>query len=411
MLRHSLIVRLSLLCLVLATATNIASAQKTDDDKEKKYKKDPYTENTKEVWQAAGYEDMGSFAWADGHGTSSIEDAIGDEELIFIETKHFKIGSCLPRYTISRENKIEKKKIDAELKELRKIIPNIPKKVKVLDNWLRLHLYAMRAEKLYAQVQELLQVSDEDFPTGPGQAVDGKYMGEGPYLGMKSKFTLLFFDKESSIGRYRTAFMDQSGTIPIRHLFPNTGTLLYASAAQNDGLFSDTTMHCALVYALTQNLLNGYRHYGHSMPTWLPTGIGHYYTRQIDMKRNYFTDKRLYNSNDKNIWKWDTKARKRVDNDITVSYDEMTSWGRPEDLKYNDHVMAWARADFLIKEHPDWAAQWLYRMQERYPGAPTPSAEQMRERDHEVVAELFKFKKGTFDDNWQKWVKKKYSRK
>ena len=118
--RHSLIVRFSLLCLALVTCTTFASAQKKKDgdDKEKKYKEDPYTENIEDVWRVAGYEAMGDFGWADGHGTVNIEDAIGEEELIFIETKHFKIGCCLPSYKISREDKIEKDKIELKLDEL-----------------------------------------------------------------------------------------------------------------------------------------------------------------------------------------------------------------------------------------------------------------------------------------------------
>jgi hypothetical protein len=411
--RHSLIVRFSLLCLALVTCTTFASAQKkkNDDKKEQEYKEDPYTENIEDVWRAAGYEAMGDFGWADGHGTVTIEDAVGEEELIFIETKHFKIGCCLPSYKISREDKIEKDKIESELDELREIIPNIPKRVKVLDKWLRLHLYAMRIEKLYASIQSILQVSDDDFPTGPGQLKNGKYMGEGPYLGMKSKFTLLLFDKESSVGRYRTAFMGQTGVIPIRFLFPDEGTLLYACAAQNEGLASDTTMHCAMVYAVTQNLLNGYRHYGQAMPTWLPLGVAHSLARDIDQKRNYFTDKRLYDSEDKNIWKWDTKTRKRVDHDIAISYQEMTAWGSPTSLAYNDHVMAWSRVDFLLKEHRDWVAKWLYRMQDSYAPTLVPSAEQLVERDKEVVAEIFVFDEGDFESVWQKWVKKNYKRK
>jgi hypothetical protein len=398
MTRHSLIVRLSLSCLALVLCSSFASAQKSkDDDKDNKYKEDPYTENVEDVWRAAGYEAMGDFAWADGHGSVNIEDAVGEEHLIFIETKHFKIGCCLPNYKISREDKIEKKKIEDELDELRETIPNIPRRVKVLDKWLRLHLFAMRAEKLYANIQSILQISDDDFPTGPGQLKDGKYMGEGPYLGMKSKFTLLFFDKESSIGRYRTAFMEQTGIVPIRHLFPNDDTLLYACAAQNDGLASDTTMHCAMVYAVTQNLLNGFRHYSHAMPVWLPLGLAHSLARDIDQKRNYFTDKRLYDSEDKNIWKWDTKTRKRVDYDIAVTYDEMTTWKNSSALAYNDHVMAWAKVDYLLNEHPDWVAQWLYRMQDSYAGTLAPSLEQQATRDKELVAEIFVFDQGDFE--------------
>ena len=205
--------------------------------------------------------------------------------------------------------------------------------------------------------------------------------------------------------------MGQSGITPIRHLFPVEGSLFYASAAQNDGLFSDTTMHCAMVYAVTQNLLNGYRHYGSAMPTWLPLGISHHLARNIDMKRNYFTDKRLYDATDKNIWKWNVKAYKRVNHKIATSYDEMTQWNDSTDLKYNDHVMAWARADYLLQTHPDWVAQWLDRVQDSYTGGLAPTAENMVERDKAITSDVFIFEKGDFDSNWNKWVKSNYPKK
>jgi hypothetical protein len=147
------------------------------------------------------------------------------------------------------------------------------------------------------------------------------------------------------------------------------------------------------------------------MPTWLPLGVAHSLARDIDQKRNYFTDKRLYDSEDKNIWKWDTKTRKRVEHDLAMSYQEMTAWGSPTSLAYNDHVMAWSRVDFLLKEHRDWVAKWLYRMQDSYAPTLVPSAEQLVERDKEVVAEIFVFDEGDFESVWQKWVKKNYKRK
>jgi len=73
--------------------------------------------------------------------------------------------------------------------------------------------------------------------------------------------------------------------------------------------------------------------------------------------------------------------------------------------------MAWAKVDYLLNEHPDWVAQWLYRMQDSYAGTLAPSPEQQATRDKELVAEIFVFDQGDFESNWQKWVKKNYKKK
>lgn len=411
--RMSLIFFLTAACTLFCSSSLFSFVQEEAEEKEeKKYKKDPYTENVEEVWRKAGYEAMGNFRWADGHGTQNIEDAIGGENFIFVETKHFKIGCSLPSYKISREDKIEKKKIESELKELRDFLPNIPKRIKTLDRWLRLHLYAMRAEKVYRQIQDLLQVKDDDFPNGPGQLKNNKYMGEGPFLGMTNKFAILLVEQESALGRYRSAFMKQSGILPIRHLFPKDGVMLFAVAQQNDGMSSDTSMHCLFVYALSKNILDGYKYYRHSISTWLPLGVSHYLARKVDMKRNYFTDKRLYDSNDKNIWNWEVKTRKRIDHEYFPSYMEMTEWGESTTLKYSDHTMAWARADFLLEKHPDLVASWFAQMQEPFPDGIAPTVEQIKERDHRISKELFEFKdSGGFDAAFANYVKKNYSKK
>ena len=57
-------------------------------------------------------------------------------------------------------------------------------------------------------------------------------------------------------------------------------------------------MHCMTAYAVTMNLLNGYKFYTHEMPAWLPVGLAHWYARQIDERRNYFTEDKVFSETD-----------------------------------------------------------------------------------------------------------------
>jgi len=403
--------RFTLLLLAISLPLASVSAQKGKDKEDQEWLEDPYSENDKEVLAAAGIVKMGRFHWADNHSTTDVDEAIGGARIRWIETAHFRIGSSLGSYTIDRSSKTEKDKIKGEIKRLRERLPNVPKKVKNLDPWLRLHLYAMRAEDLYAEVSDLLGVTDESFPISPGLSVNGEYMGEGAYLGMKSKFTLLLVQQESSLGRYRKSFMNSTGDKPIRYMFPRDGTLLFGVAAENDGMGSDTTMHCLFVYSMTMNLMNGYRYYRHELPEWVNTGLGHFYARQIDPKKNYFTQDRVFGSDDKNIWKWEPKVRARIGHDYYPGFTEVMVFPQPDEMEYNDHVMSWSRVDFLMQTKRDGFAQWFKILKEPFEDSMVPTQEQMNERQHAALMEAFGLDSASYDAEWAAWCEKNYAKK
>ncbi len=388
--------------------------QKSKPDKGEEvvlWENDPYTHNDTELLARLGYVKTGRFHWADNHSTKDIEEALGGVRMRWLETKHFRLGCSLPSYTIDTGSRTEKTKIQAELKRLKEFFPKLSTKSRKLDPWLRLHLYAMRAEDLYQQIESLLQVDDADFPSGPGIKLNGRYMGEGPYLGMKSKFTILLFEKESSLGRYRAAFMGTQGDKPIRHMFPFDGTLLFGVAAENEGMFADTTMHCLFTYSLSMNLLNGFRYYRHRLPEWVNVGLGHWYARQIDPTRNYFTEDRLFGSDDKNIWKWGPKVRARVGHDYYPSFEKIMNYANAESMKYSEHMLAWSRIDFLMAQKREGFALWFDLLKEPYPNGVVPSAESLKQCQVDALAQAWQLSPSTFDREWAAWCLQHYPKK
>ena len=407
--------RMLLLLFAATLAAPLSAAPVQEDDEDKEWLEDPYTKDDPEAWKAAGYVDRDRFRWADGHGTNDIDTALGGEEVIWVETEHFRIGVSLPEYTIDKNSKEEKEKIRAELKRLKEIIPKVPTKPKKLDKWLQVHLWAMRAEDLYDEVEELLGVPPEGYPSGPGQTVDGKYMGEGPYLGMADKYTILLFEKESSLGRYRNRFMPGAGGTsgqPIRHLFPQPGVLLFGCARENPGLSTDTTMHCMFVYSVTMNLINGYKYYSHEMPAWFPTGLGHWMARRISLSRNYFTEDRLFDTDDKDVWDWEPRARARVEHEISPRMSKVFEWDRPENMKYTEHMMAWARVDHLLKEHKEGIAVYMDRMAGRIAGkGKVVTREVVLEVQPGAFEEAFGVTPAEMDALFDEWVLDNYRKK
>jgi len=401
-----------LLAPATAAAVPALPAVQEDDEEKYKFREDPYTEDDPEAWAAAGYLGRDRMKWGDGHGTVDIDQALGGVEVLWVETAHFRIGCSLPEYKIDSDSKDEKEKIRAELKLLQERIPSVPLKPKRLDKWLRLHLYAMRLETLYEEIETLLGVTEEDLPTGPGQLKNGEYMGEGPYLGMTEKFTVLLFEKESSVGRYRNRYVGQSGSEPTRHLWPQTGTMLFVAAQENPGLASDTTMHCMVAYAVTLNLINGFKYYTHELPSWVPVGLGHWFARQVNPKRNYFTEDRIFSEDDKDVWDWAPRVRARVDHEYFPGMTKVFEWKDPLAMKPVEHMMSWARVDYLMHNDRDGLARFVDAMTGRLAGAGqviTPDI--VFARQPAAFEEAFGVSPAEMDAAFAEWVLENYPKK
>lgn len=399
----------ALFAVALLAATGSLSAQKVPDKEDLQY--DPYTRNDPEAMAAAGYVAIGNMPWGDGHTTSDIDAALGGAPIIWIETEHFRIGSSLPPYGIDSGDRLEKKKIREELKRLRETLPRVPRKTSVLDPWLRVHLIAMRAEDLYGEISDLLQVQDSDFRSADVEDASFKERGIGPYLGMRNKFTILLTEKKSTLARYGNTFCKREYVGPIMHNFPENEVLLFGLAAEMDNMGADTTMHCMLVYGLTINLLNGYRSFRHSVPAWLSLGLAHWNARQIDETRNYFTDQRTFSQDDKDIWDWEVRVRGRVKNEADPGFEIMTGWPDHSSLSFTDIMVSWGRVDFLRREHPQELAEFLRVIKAPFPLGVIPTNQIMQSHQVDAFQVVLGLEPAEFDGIWRSWVPKNYRKK
>jgi hypothetical protein len=400
-----------------AVAVFFAVGPLSAQDKEKEsdgedFRLDPYTKHEAAALAKAGYVALNEFKFADDLTTQDIEKTLGDGvELIWVETAHFRIGSSLPEYEIVERE--EKDRFKAEFERLRARIPAIPAKVpRKLDSWLRLHLTAQRCEELYAEFVGLFALDQVRWPTGPGQTVDGKYLGEGPYLGMTDKFTVILFEKESSYGRLRERYLaGGGGTSSARHLFIKSGSMLFAAHVQGSNLDEDTVLHCSLAYNLMFNLLDGTKYYTHAAPTWLPVGLGHVFARRISPKFNYFTDDRSYSSDDKDQWDWPPRVQARVKNQVWPSAAKIFALPDVTKVEYVDHMMAWSRMDFLISERTPEMPILLDGVKGRLVTGRTPTAEEIATAHAAAFQKAFGMDAAGFDAAWSAWVLKTYPKK
>jgi hypothetical protein len=124
---------------------------------------DPYTKGEREKMQRLGYVTYGPFPWVGAHRTPDITETLGGVEILWVETEHFRIGSSLNTYKIGNDKR-ERALIEADLELLEERLGRLKPPKKQLDPWLRLHLYAQRAETCYAQFMEQIGKTDADFP-------------------------------------------------------------------------------------------------------------------------------------------------------------------------------------------------------------------------------------------------------
>ena len=143
-------------------------------EKQPKWKLDPYTKNKPEALKRAGYVSFGPFpCGGKGAGvaqTTDIEKTIPYSQIRWIETAHFRIGVELPEWTVPMDPQT-RAKIRGELERLATRLDGVDPKTRKLDPWLRAHLYAQRCEDLYAEFRTMAGVKDEDFPQDPKNVV------------------------------------------------------------------------------------------------------------------------------------------------------------------------------------------------------------------------------------------------
>ncbi len=358
---------------------------------------DPYTRGEPEAVAAAGYRSLGPFTLGDGVTTTKVEEALGGVEVRWIETEHFRIGSTLETWKL--EDREEKALLAKELRALRQLLPDAPKRVRKLDPWLRAHLYALRAERVYDSVAAVLGADGESLE---------------PLLGAGDRFVLLLFAKESEFGRFAERFIGpEASRGSLRHYFPRSRVLLYAAHAETDAFArSDLTLHCAVAYNLAIYLLDGYRGYGFALPAWLPVGFGHRVARSVSPKQNYFTDSRLFTADDVAEWHWAPRVRARVANDYFPSARKLGAWDDQLGLKFADHMMAWSRVDHLAQAEPEGFARFLRAMKAPFPPREYPiPPERLLERQWEALQAGLGWTPEEWDEAWREWVLATYPRR
>jgi len=404
---------------VLAATLSLLPVLHAQGDKIPKWKIDPYTKNKPEALEKAGYLNYGPFNFGNlgpnPVSSEHIEKHLGYAQILWVETKHFRLGSNLPAFTVPVDAEI-RAKLRAELVRLAEKIHGIPEKPTTLDPWLRLHLFAQRLEDCYAEFSRLAGVKDEDFPKAEGAVLQpgGLYMGQGPFLGMRDKFLVLLFDKEGTFQDYMKNYLGRASRYGQRWHFKEVSSLIYTvsteSGKDKSTYKDDTAMHGDVVFNVSQNLLDGFRHYSYDLPVWMREALGHWFQRRVSPKYNSFDQNEGSTADMKDETHWEVYCRTKLLSGGAkfAPFSEAFTWRDFGNITFNDHVAIWSRMDFMMSMGQEKWRTFLFEVKGRVDAKWEVDQSDLVGATRTALQKAYGISVLDFDTKWAEWVKATY---
>lgn len=361
----------------------------------------PYCHGDPALMAAGGIVSHGGFEFG-RTDTAGVDTLLANDDIRWIESKHFEIGFAGPPYRVAGP---EKKPLQAELAELAKLFPEINPKAKSLDPWLRAHMYAYRAEKIWDRFIEVMQVDEATLPDGitPWDG-RGEYRGEGPYMGQKGKYEVLILPGEGDLVAYLT---DQFGlhtrqtnrwNVMARDSIAVTIHLRHAD------LKKDTALHGHVAFNLAHNLLDGYEHYSYETPIWIHEGLAHLFEREISPKYNSFDSGEGATAVETTKSNWEAEVKKLVKAKKVPRMAELIAIKSYADLTLEDHFTTWSMVKFLTEEHADGFAKLNRELHGRLLADGTLDSQNLPKVHREAFKRDLGMTYAEFDQAWKNWV-------
>jgi len=333
--------------------------------------KDPYTKEDPGLMARLGVVGYGPLVWANHKRTTDVDKVLGEGRILWMETEHFKIG-CNLGFVGAPKDPVARRQLKDEMKRLNKKCSKIPSSKSKLGPWLRLHVYAQRAEDLLAEFSEL---------SGHGQP--------GKPLGQKEKLLLLLFEKKSDLARYMDVFGGRrsSQTQRLHHATGHFSVVLTAQG--DDGPRDSETVNAQFRFFLLQMFCDAAK----GAPAWLSYGLAHGYERQVPCNMINCGVKANESVDPATQYQWDRKMLKRSKHEsLCIPFMKLC---REFDLGFYGHVQAWSLTKYLMEDREKF--QLFLRS---VLGKPS------RNRQIQALQAAYGMTPEELDVAWRKWVKK-----
>jgi len=361
----------------------------------------PYCHGDPELMAKGGIVSHGGFDFG-RTDTAGVDALLANDDIRWIESEHFEIGFGGPPYRVAG---LEKKPLQLELAELAKLFPAIKPKTKSLDPWLRAHMYAWRAERIWDRFVELMQIDVTDFPDGatPWDGT-GKYHGEGPYMGQKGKYEVLILPSEGDLTAY---IKDQFGLhqkVTSRWNIMERDTIAVTIQLRHADLKKDLALHGHVAFNLAHNMLDGYEHYSYETPIWIHEGLAHFMEREISPKYNSFDSGEGATAVKTSKSDWDALVKKLVRAKRTPRMAELIAIRSYADLTLEDHLTTWSMVKFLLEQHAEGFAELNRELHGRLEADGTIDSQNLPRIHREAFKRDLDMTYVDFDDSWRNWV-------
>ena len=391
----------ALLLALLALLTTATAAQRGSDGPANAPENCPYCHGDRALMASGGLVSHGPFPFAKSD-TQGIDTLLPALDIHWIESAHFRIGIALATY---KPKQSERKKIRAELELLAQTFEEVNPKAKVIDPWLRAHLYAQRMEGVWDRWLEIMQVQESDFPGAGNQWILGtEYWGEGPYVGQAEKYEILVLPTAP----HQVAFLrDQFGlshAITQRWNVLERGALTVTTNLLENDLRDDEALHGHLAFNISINMLDGFKNYSYDTPRWISEGLGHFVERELNPKYNSFDASEGYAGIRKNKSDWETPVKKLVQSGKAPRLAELVALRTYAEFTLDHHYTTWSMTVFMITEMPDQYACLNGGLHGIKAPDGQPDGSNMREKHRKMFQECFGMSYAEFDAAWRQWV-------
>lgn len=369
----------------------------------------PWCHGDPEVMEAAGIVSHGGFEFAAPPSTTiTVDKHFGGKDIYWIESAHFELGLCLGPHKVGPD---ESKKVRAELTELAKVLPEVDPKIRVLEPFMRTHLYAYRVEKLWARFLELMQVKESDFPDGQSVWLLGTpYFGEGPYVGQKGKFELLVLPTASDqVGFLMKQFgltikRTQRWNVTDLDREKDRGTLIVVTNVSENELYDDQKIHGHVVFNLSINLLDAFKHYTYDTPKWLLEGLAHFTEREINPRFNTYDASEGSIGVKVNKENWDVEVKQLIAAGKAPRVAELTALKTYGEFELRDHYACWSMTKFMVMTNPKGYACLNAKLHGRKRADGQHDSEDLLGAQREAFGECLGMSYPQFDEAWRAWA-------
>lgn len=336
------------------------------------------------------------FAKAD---TEAVAEFPSGHGWVFLETEHLRFASSLGPQAVKAK---DRERLEAELDRLRAGMPELPAKIRKLDPFLRLHLMALRCEDFYDRFQQLLGVTDEDFPER--RTAEGPYMGNGRFLGEADKFEIFFHVNRTTHQLFTRDNMGVQVTDALRWHFSPQHKHLASIPAEDSDLRFDAWLFPHTVHQLAHMCFAAYKHYSYDPPVWLDEGLAHVMEREVEGVSTTLCGDEGSGPHRGGHQDWEGKDARLARRGKATSLAQLMHLATYGDMDVDTHITAWSKVRFLVEAHPEGFARFVGGIKGQLDEAGYPTGKDLPGLQRRLLKEIWGWTPPEFDEAWKAWV-------